>query len=103
MARLLKDTTIGDIPILDYIYPVGVIIETTDKNFNPSTYWGGTWKSIVGVNKAVNEFFKSAVSGGATSNDLCTYQTICNKTDNTGEGASRNNLQYTAYIWERTA
>ena len=134
MARLLKDTTIGDIPILDYIYPVGVIIETTYKNFNPSTYWGGTWKRIkgkciVGVDEAVNEFNESAVSGGemshtlktdelpshnhhfmkdsctmiwgkgdsdvhapnciiyaggASNNALCTYQNICNRTDNTG-------------------
>lgn len=75
MAKLLKDTSIGNVSILDYIYPVGVIIETTDKNFNPSEYWGGTWKRIkgkciVGVDESVDYFNASAVTGGEVSHTL---------------------------------
>lgn len=32
--------------ILDFFYPVGTIYTTEDKDFNPSTRWGGTWELI---------------------------------------------------------
>lgn len=32
--------------VLDFFYPVGTIYMTEDKNFNPSTRWGGTWVLI---------------------------------------------------------
>ena len=32
--------------VLDFFYPVGTIYTTEDKNFNPSTRWGGTWELI---------------------------------------------------------
>ena len=136
MAQITDNSTIGGKSLLDFFYPIGTIYETTNKNFNPSTYWGGTWKRIkgkciVGVDEDVDEFYTPAVTGGemyhtlktnelpshnhhfmndsctmiwgrgdsdvyvpngvvyagaATNNALCTYQNICNKTDNTGGG-----------------
>lgn len=32
--------------VLDFFYPVGTIYTTEDKDFNPSTRWGGTWELI---------------------------------------------------------
>ena len=32
--------------VLDFFYPVGTIYMTDDKDFNPSTRWGGTWVLI---------------------------------------------------------
>ena len=32
--------------ILDFFYPVGTIYTTEDKDFNPSTRWGGKWELI---------------------------------------------------------
>lgn len=32
--------------MLDFFYPVGTIYTTEDKDFNPSTRWGGTWELI---------------------------------------------------------
>lgn len=30
--------------ILDFVYPIGSYYETDDLEFNPNTYWGGTWE-----------------------------------------------------------
>lgn len=30
--------------LIDVFYPVGSYYETSDKNFNPNTSWGGTWE-----------------------------------------------------------
>ena len=32
------------ISLLDIFYPVGSYYETSNKNFNPNTSWGGTWE-----------------------------------------------------------
>lgn len=32
--------------LLDYIWPVGSIYQTTDTAFDPNTAWGGTWERI---------------------------------------------------------
>ena len=32
--------------VLDFFYPVGTIYTTENKDFNPSTRWGGTWELI---------------------------------------------------------
>lgn len=34
------------IEILDMFYPVGTVYETTNKDFQPSTAWGGTWELL---------------------------------------------------------
>lgn len=34
--------------MLDYIYPVGSILENENKEFDPNAYYGGTWERIKG-------------------------------------------------------
>lgn len=34
---------IGNVPILDYFYPVGTVYRTTDSAFDPEEHFGGTW------------------------------------------------------------
>ena len=53
--------------MLDYIYPVGSIIENENKEFDPNHYYGGTWerikgKVIVGVDEDDADF---ATAGNA--------------------------------------
>ena len=46
MAKIKKNSQIDDYSLLDFFYPVGTIYHTTDDNFNPNKFWGGTWKKI---------------------------------------------------------
>lgn len=46
MAQIAKNSKVGGIPILDFIYPVGAIFMTMDDDFNPGQYWGGEWLEI---------------------------------------------------------
>ena len=55
--------------ILKMIYPVGSIYYTTNKNFNPANYFGGTWtrikgRFIVGVDENDMYYHDSALTGG---------------------------------------
>lgn len=36
-------TPLNNKSIIDLIYPIGIYVEISDTNFNPNTYWGGTW------------------------------------------------------------
>lgn len=45
-SKITDPLTLSD--IFDMFYPVGTIIETVDKNFDPAQKWGGTWTRIKG-------------------------------------------------------
>lgn len=54
--------------ILDFFYPVGTIYTTEDKDFNPSTRWGGTWELIKDrmIIGAGNSYAVKSTGGEAT-------------------------------------
>lgn len=54
--------------LLDLIYPVGSVIMTMDKNFEPSAYWGGTWK------KWEDGYLKADVTPNATAQGATAYK-----------------------------
>ena len=54
--------------ILDFFYPVGTIYTTEDKDFNPSTRWGGKWELIKDrmIIGAGNSYAVKSTGGEAT-------------------------------------
>ena len=54
--------------VLDFFYPVGTIYTTEDKDFNPSTRWGGTWELIKDrmIIGAGNSYAVKSTGGEAT-------------------------------------
>lgn len=54
--------------LLDLIYPVGSVIMTMDKTFEPSAYWGGTWK------KWEDGYLKADVTPNATAQGATAYK-----------------------------
>lgn len=54
--------------ILDFFYPVGTIYTTEDKDFDPSTRWGGTWELIKDrmIIGAGNSYAVKSTGGEAT-------------------------------------
>lgn len=61
MARLRKDTTIDDISLIDFIYPIGSIYMTEDETFDPANHWGGKWEKIIDRFLMVQKFLKKLV------------------------------------------
>ena len=71
----LKSLTINGKSIYDLIYPIGSIYETSDKDFNPNTTFGGSWqrikgKVLVGVDESDTDFSTSQKSGGEKTHKL---------------------------------
>lgn len=54
--------------VLDFFYPIGTIYTTEDKDFNPSTRWGGTWELIKDrmIIGAGNSYAVKSTGGEAT-------------------------------------
>lgn len=54
--------------VLDFFYPVGTIYTTEDKDFNPSTRWGGTWELIKDrmIIGAGNSYAAKSTGGSST-------------------------------------
>ena len=54
--------------VLDFFYPVGTIYTTEDKDFNPSTRWGGKWELIKDrmIIGAGNSYAVKSTGGEAT-------------------------------------
>lgn len=55
--------------VLQLIYPVGSVYQTTDQNFDPAVVWGGAWERIkgrvlVGVDDGDPDFSKAGKTGG---------------------------------------
>lgn len=70
MAVLKRNTSIGGIEILDFIYPIGSVYETTDSSFSPASHWGGAWERIkgrvlVGVDEDDSSFKSASLTGGS--------------------------------------
>lgn len=57
--------------IVDLIYPVGSYYETSKANFNPNTYWGGTWElepaGRVNISGASSGTYTVPNTGGSTT------------------------------------
>lgn len=54
---------------INNLFPVGFIIEVDNADFNPNTYWGGTWERdkghvIVSVDEDDTDFSTSGKTGG---------------------------------------
>lgn len=107
--------------ILDFFYPVGTIYTTEDKDFNPSTRWGGKWELIKDrmIIGAGNSYAVKSTGGEATHtltgkeipahNHVATfriqwYNDVRNGLMFTGWGASNAQVdyqtQYTGYAGE---
>ena len=65
--------------MLDYIYPIGSIIENENKNFDPNNYYGGSWerikgKVIVGVDENDADFDTAKSIVGEKTHKLTTTE-----------------------------
>lgn len=98
--------------VLDFFYPVGTIYTTEDKDFNPSTRWGGTWELIKDrmIIGAGNSYAVKSTGGEATHTltgkeipphnhtspvRIQWYNEIRNGVMFTGWGASNAQVDYT--------
>ncbi len=71
----VKSLIIKGTDLLDLIYPVGVIFETTKKDFDPNGVFNGTWtrikgKVLVGVDENDTDFASSKATGGEKTHTL---------------------------------
>lgn len=84
---------------IDYIYPVGIVI-TSSNSANPSTYFGGTWvaitgRVIVGLDSGQTEFDTLDETGGAKEHTLSAGEmpshnhSVPGELSSTGGGALR--------------
>lgn len=72
---IVKNLVINGIDLLDLIYPIGSIFETTKQDFDPNTTFNGTWtrikgKVLVGVDENDTDFASSTLSGGEKTHTL---------------------------------
>lgn len=72
---IVKNLVINGIDLLDLIYPIGSIFETTKQDFDPNTAFNGTWtrikgKVLVGVDEDDTDFASSTLSGGEKTHTL---------------------------------
>ena len=72
---IVKNLVINGIDLLDLIYPIGSIFETTKQYFDPNTAFNGTWtrikgKVLVGVDENDTDFASSTLSGGEKTHTL---------------------------------
>ena len=93
MGQFSADTTIGGFSIVDLIYPIGSVYETKDSNFDPGSYWGGTWarikgKVLVGVDESDTDFATVGQTGGSKSVTLTTAQMPSHTHTFTGSAAT---------------
>ena len=73
--------------IYDLIYPIGSIYQTTDKDFDPATKFGGNWnrikgRVIVGVDEDDDEIDESQKTGGEKMHQLTVNELPSHKHDN---------------------
>lgn len=48
MSGFLKLNIFGkEVSLLDYWYPIGTLIQSEDKDFDPNISWGGEWERII--------------------------------------------------------
>lgn len=79
--------------LLDYIYPINTIYETTDPDFNPNTFWGGSWTQIKDkFLLSSGNAYTSGSTGGAstiilTSAQLPSHAHTISHTHNTNTGS----------------
>lgn len=71
----VKSLKINGVNFIDFIYPVGAIFQTVDKDFLPESEFGGTWERIkgmvlVGVDEEDEDFELSELTGGEKSHTL---------------------------------
>lgn len=72
---IVKNLVINGIDLLDLIYPIGSIFETTKQDFDPNATFNGTWtrikgKVLVGVDEDDTDFASSTLSGGEKTHTL---------------------------------
>ena len=48
MGKKLNETKLSKEQIIDMLYTIGTIYQTTDSTFDPAEKWGGTWETIKG-------------------------------------------------------
>ena len=74
--RKVNDTDLNQIKnAINNLFPVGFIIEVDNADFNPNTYWGGTWERdkghvIVSVDEDDTDFNTSGKIGGEKEHTL---------------------------------
>lgn len=68
-AKFNKDILIKDIPLIDYIYPVGSVFIASE-NTNPSTMFGGTWTLINKYFTPYHGAITATLKSGATSANI---------------------------------
>lgn len=74
--RKVNDTDLNQIKnAINNLFPVGFIIEVDNADFNPNTYWGGTWERdkghvIVSVDEDDPDFSTSGKTGGEKEHTL---------------------------------
>ena len=71
----VKSLIINGIDLLDLIYPIGSIFETTKQDFDPNVTFNGTWvrvkgKVLVGVDEDDTDFASSTLTGGEKTHTL---------------------------------
>lgn len=71
----VKSLIINGIDLLDLIYPIGSIFETTKQDFDPNVTFNGTWtrvkgKVLVGVDEDDTDFASSTLTGGEKAHTL---------------------------------
>lgn len=61
--------------LLDYIWPVGSIYQTTDTAFDPNAAWGGTWERIKDrFLLAAGDTYSAGATGGEAEHTLTTSE-----------------------------
>ena len=75
----VKSLIIKGTDLLDLIYPVGVIFETTKKDFDPNGVFNGTWtrikgKVLVGVDENDSDFKTVKATGGEKTHRLSVFE-----------------------------
>lgn len=68
-------------PVIDKIYRIGTIYETTDNSFDPNVEWGGTWnrikgKVLVGVDENDGDFNAAGKTGGSKTKSYTPSGTV---------------------------
>lgn len=61
--------------LLDYVFPVGRVLETLDINFDPNVTYGGSWnrikgKTLIGVDENDPDFATAGKTGGVKAHTL---------------------------------
>ena len=74
--RKVNDTDLNQIKnAINNLFPIGFIISVDNEDFDPNTYWGGTWerlkgKFIIGVDENDDDLNASGKIGGEKTHTL---------------------------------